>query len=134
MKALFVGRFQPFHQGHLHAIQAAKEHYGDVVVVVGSSQFEGTDDNPITVEQRVASIRQALPDVNIVTQPDVFNDKEWARQVARKVDFDVAVTGNDWVRDCFRSAGKTVEEPEWYHPEKYNGTTIRKRMLDGRRH
>ena len=42
----------------------------------------------------------------------------------------VAVTGNDWVRDCFRKFGHKVEEPEFYKPEKYNGTMIRKKMLD----
>lgn len=129
MKALFVGRFQPFHTGHLHAIKAAKEQYGDIVVVVGSTQEWGTEENPLTIEQRIAELRRQLPDVKIITQQDVFNDKEWVRQIRRKVDFDIAITGNDWTRDCFRNAGLKVEEPEWYMPERYNGTRIRRKML-----
>lgn len=128
MNALFVGRFQPLHKGHLHAINAAREQFGDVTVVVGSSQEWGTEVNPIPVEQRVALLRREMPDIKILTQRDVFNDKEWARQLKRKVDFDVAITGNDWTRDCFRGAGINVEEPEWYKPEKYNGTRLRQRM------
>ena len=127
--ALFVGRFQPFHKGHLHAIKAAQEQYGGVTVVVGSAQEHGTGSNPIPVEQRVAMIRRELPGIKIVTQDDVFNDKEWVRQIARKVDFDAVVTGNDWVRDCFRSQNHFVEEPEWHMPEKYNGTRIREKLL-----
>ncbi len=127
--ALFVGRFQPFHKGHLHAIEAAREQHGDVTVVVGSAQEQGTDDNPLAIEQRVAMLRRELPDVRIVPQNDVFNDKEWVRQIARKVDFDAVVTGNDWVRNCFRKGGHYVEEPEWFHPEKYNGTKIRSKYL-----
>jgi len=129
MKALFVGRFQPLHAGHVHAINAAREQYGDVTVVVGSSQEAGTALNPLPVDQRIAALRTELPDVRVVAQEDVFNDKEWVRQIARKVDFDAVVTGNDWVRDCFRNAGHRVEEPEWYMPEKYNGTRIRGKGL-----
>lgn len=128
MRALFVGRFQPFHEGHLHAIQAAKDQYGDVTVVVGSSQESGTQLNPLPAEQRIETIRAALPGIKVVTQGDVFNDKEWVNQLRRKVDFDVAVTGNDWVRDCFRGSNVPVEEVEWYMPEKFNGSRIRRRL------
>jgi len=124
-----VGRFQPLHKGHLHAIQAAKEQFGSVTVVVGSAQERGTELNPLPIEQRVALLRQEMPDIKIVTQDDIFNDREWARQIRRKVDFDVAVTGNDWVKTCFRGTGIPVEEPEWYMPEKYNGTRIRRKLL-----
>ncbi|MFC2174264.1 adenylyltransferase/cytidyltransferase family protein [archaeon] len=130
MKAVFVGRFQPFHKGHLHAIEAAREQFGDVTVVVGSAQKYGTAVNPLPVGQRIEAIKRELPDVRIVTQNDVFNDREWVRQIQEKVNFDVAVTGNDWVRDCFRKFGHSVEEPEFLSPEKYNGTAIRKRKLD----
>jgi len=117
------------HKGHLHAIQAAKEQFGDVTVVVGSAQEWGTEMNPLPVEQRVALLRREMPDVKIMTQNDIFNDREWARQIRRKVDFDVAITGNDWVKKSFSGIGIPVEEPEWYMPEKYNGTRIRRKLL-----
>ena len=118
MKALFVGRFQPLHKGHIHAINAAREQFGDVTLVVGSAQKYGTAANPLPVGQRIEMIRKEFPDIRIVTQEDVFNDREWIRQITHKTEFDIAITGNDWVRDCFRKFNHPVEEPEFYKPEK----------------
>ena len=46
MKALFVGRFQPLHKGHLQIIQYASKKYDEVIIGVGSSQYNHTKHNP----------------------------------------------------------------------------------------
>ncbi|MCK4327378.1 MAG: adenylyltransferase/cytidyltransferase family protein [Candidatus Diapherotrites archaeon] len=128
MKALFVGRFQPFHDGHAHAIKAAQEKYGEVVVLIGSAQKHGTKTNPLTADERAALIRKEFPDIKIVTQDDVFNDERWVREIKEKTDFDVVVSSNDWVKRCFEKAGYEVVEPELHEPERYSGTKMREGM------
>ena len=125
MKALFVGRFQPFHEGHAHAIRAAQKKYGEVIVLVGSAQKHGTKNNPLTADERIALIRKEFPEIKIVAQDDVFNDERWVREIKEKAKFDVVVSSNGWVKRCFEKAGVKVEEPEMHKPEKFSGTKIR---------
>ncbi len=50
--ALFVGRFQPMHIGHLDAIEWILERYRKIIIVIGSSQESRTEENPFTFEER----------------------------------------------------------------------------------
>ena len=37
--AVFIGRFQPFHQGHLQVIQSGLEQADKLIVLIGSSRL-----------------------------------------------------------------------------------------------
>ncbi|HDM88409.1 MAG TPA: nicotinamide-nucleotide adenylyltransferase, partial [Candidatus Bathyarchaeota archaeon] len=41
-RGLFIGRFQPPHLGHLHAIKQALEECDELIIVIGSSQYSHT--------------------------------------------------------------------------------------------
>jgi nicotinamide-nucleotide adenylyltransferase len=62
-KVLFIGRFQPFHKGHLGTIQkiAQMKDIGELVIGIGSSEKSFTSYNPFTVEEREEMIRSCLP-------------------------------------------------------------------------
>ena len=59
-RGLFVGRFQPFHLGHLDAIEATLERVEELIIVVGSGEYSHSDKNPFTAGERVEMIRAAL--------------------------------------------------------------------------
>ncbi len=50
--ALFIGRFQPFHKGHLFSLNKCFEIAEKVIVGVGSSQESGTENNPWDYQTR----------------------------------------------------------------------------------
>jgi cytidyltransferase-like protein len=50
--ALFIGRFQPFHKGHLYSLEKCLEIAESVIVGVGSSQDSGTENNPWSYDVR----------------------------------------------------------------------------------
>ena len=58
--ALFVGRFQPFHFGHLHAIKKILEESEELLIVVGSAQMSHEPDNPFTAGERLEMIGKTL--------------------------------------------------------------------------
>ena len=58
-RALFVGRFQPFHNGHIHAIGEILEESDELIIVVGSAQMSHEPDNPFTAGERLEMIRLA---------------------------------------------------------------------------
>lgn len=59
--AVLIGRFQPFHFGHLALLQQALDSAKSVVVVLGSANQARTVKNPFTTAEREAMISLALP-------------------------------------------------------------------------
>jgi nicotinamide-nucleotide adenylyltransferase len=135
--ALFVGRFQPFHNGHLEVIKRLSERYGKVIVIIGSANESGTPDNPFSVEERIEMIRRALEAGGItnfeISSVEDFNDDAlWTSAIMKAYDFDVVYSRNEWTLRCFRKLGVKTRKHCFYHERKYNGTEIRKRIVSGR--
>ena len=63
--ALFIGRFQPFHIGHLKVIKWILKKYDKVIIVIGTSQESNTDKNPFSIEERKEMINKTLKTENI---------------------------------------------------------------------
>ena len=63
--ALFIGRFQPFHEGHLDAVKQILAENEQVIIGIGSSQESGTSRNPFDAQQRTEMITKALQNANI---------------------------------------------------------------------
>ncbi len=129
MKALFVCRLQPLHNGHLHAIKKILEKYDSVLIAIGSSQASRERSNPFSFSERKEMLERVLKkeklieNCEIVGMPDFYDDKKWAED-AEKHEFDVVVTGNEWTRRCL-SPEYRIEAPDFLEPEKYNATRIR---------
>jgi len=59
-RVLFIGRFQPFHKGHLAVIEWLLERFDEVVVAIGMASESYTWRNPFTAGERLLMIREAL--------------------------------------------------------------------------
>jgi len=59
-RGLYVGRFQPFHLGHLSAVKSVLKDVEELVIVIGSAQYSHTTANPFTAGERLIMIRKAL--------------------------------------------------------------------------
>jgi len=126
LRALFIGRFQPFHQGHLDAIKQISE--PEIIIGIGSSQYSGTDDNPYSFEEREKMINSVLSktDLNykIIAIPDIHDEKNWVEHVKNIVgDFDIVYTGNDWVKKLFEDKEYKVKTIK--HNIDISGTKVR---------
>ncbi|MFN3804354.1 MAG: nicotinamide-nucleotide adenylyltransferase [Pyrobaculum sp.] len=53
MRALYVGRFQPLHWGHVKVVEWLLAQYDEVVVAIGSADKALTHDNPFTPGERL---------------------------------------------------------------------------------
>lgn len=139
MKALFVGRFQPFHKGHLKVIQKASKKYNEIVIGIGSSQYGFTLDNPFTADERKLMIEKSLRKIGvknykIVLIPDIHNPPKWVDHVLSIVsDFDVVISNNLLTKKLFLEKGYKVEKTPVYYKNKYSGKEIRKRMTTGKK-
>jgi bifunctional NMN adenylyltransferase/nudix hydrolase len=84
---VFIGRFQPFHNGHLHVITQALESCDTLVVLIGSSDEPRDYFNPFTYEERMAMIMTSLPPKlkpRVICRPLLdwtYNDPRWIKGV-----------------------------------------------------
>ena len=107
MKSLFIGRFQPFHKGHIQIIKKIKNNFEEIIIGIGSSQYHHTITNPFTSEERKLMIRKSLEEIDIKNYkiyliPDVHNVSIWVEYVTSIVsDFDVVITNNLFTKNLF---------------------------------
>lgn len=137
MTALFIGRFQPFHNGHASVLeQMQRDGITHAIIGVGSSQYSRTDDNPFTYEQRRAMIHSALegrtgiPSFEVIAIPDIHNPPKWVAHVNSLVpEYDVVYTGNPVVQDLFKSDGANIRSV--HKTVQVDGSTIRRMIANG---
>jgi len=138
-RGLFVGRFQPFHKGHLKPLKDILEKLDELVIVVGSAQYSHKIDNPFTAGERITMIRRALEKEGItpskywiIPVPDVHVHMTWVSHIIGYTPkFSVVYTNEPLTRRLFVEAGYKVEPVPFHKREVYSATEIRKRMLNG---
>jgi nicotinamide-nucleotide adenylyltransferase len=60
LKALLIGRFQPFHKGHLQVIKKILGEVDSLIIVIGSSQHKNNLENPLSADEREEMIKRVL--------------------------------------------------------------------------
>jgi len=83
--AVFIGRFQIFHNGHKTVIDRALEEAEQVIVLIGSSYQPRSFRNPFTYDERakmIYSVYMNTHRVSCVPLVDyMYNDELWIKQV-----------------------------------------------------
>lgn len=136
-RAVFIGRFQPFHLGHLDAVKQILQENSELIIVVGSAQYSYTLDNPFTAGERIEMIKIGLEAagidlrrIMIIPIPDIGEHSIWvARLKSMLPQFDVAYTNNQFVRLLLEEQNITVIEPRLLNREELNATNIRNLMI-----
>lgn len=139
-RGLFVGRFQPFHLGHLSGIKAALEQAEELVIVVGSAEYSHSDKNPFTAGERVEMVRTALKEANIdpatyviIPIRDVHIHATWVPFIVSQVPrFDIVFTNEPLTSRLFNERGYRVERIPFFDRTIYSATEIRQRILKGK--
>jgi bifunctional NMN adenylyltransferase/nudix hydrolase len=85
---VFIGRFQPFHNGHKAIVDAAVKQAKEVIIVVGSSFASRNTRNPFTFDERRQMIKAVFPQDNVKVVPVSdypYDDNKWVRAVQNVV-------------------------------------------------
>mgnify|MGYP001581364039 CR=1 FL=1 len=107
-RALFIGRFQPFHKGHLHVAKSLSKKYDELIIGIGSSQEKNTKNNPFSYNERKTMISKTLQsnkikNFKIYPIPDLYDDAKWTNYILKNLPkFDIAYSGNEWTIRCFK--------------------------------
>jgi len=139
-RALYPGRFQPFHSGHLEAVKHVLNNASEIIIMIGSALQSHTLKNPFTSGERMTMVRLALTEAGIdpakyyiVPVPDLEIHGIWVSHVCSLVPkFDVVYSNEPLTRRLFIEAGFTVEGIPFYRRAQCSATEIRNKMLKGR--
>jgi len=133
--ALFIGRFQPFHKGHLSALKWILKRSSRAIIAIGSAQKSFEPKNPFSALERRGMIRQQLKSAGIagkcalVLVTDVNDNGKWAAHVDTRVpEYGVVYSNNTLVRRLMKKAGKKVLAVPFFRKGRFNATKIRERM------
>jgi nicotinamide-nucleotide adenylyltransferase len=132
--ALFIGRFQPLHHGHIYILTKILKSYKKLKIGIGSSQLSNIKSDPFTYEERKNFISAALKKrgyksnrFEIFPIPDIFNATKWISHVISIVgEFDTVFSNSDWVRQLIQNEGLYLGSRIEIFKKKYNGSNIRK--------
>lgn len=136
-RGLYVGRFQPFHLGHLDAIKTVLKSVDELVIVIGSAQYSHNTNNPFTAGERLVMIRHALQDAGVdhsrfwvVPVPDVHLHMLWVSALEGYTPrFDVVFSNEPLTRRLFMEAGYKVKNIRFFERKIYSSTLIREKMV-----
>ncbi|SIR96377.1 nicotinamide-nucleotide adenylyltransferase [Natronorubrum thiooxidans] len=134
-RGFYIGRFQPFHNGHLSMVEQIAEDVDELVLGIGSADDSHTVRNPFTAGERIMMITKALVDYDLVTYAVPIEDLErnsvWVSHVqSMSPDFEVAYSNNPLVIQLFREANIEIRQSPMFNREVLEGTEVRERMIN----
>ncbi|MHC1626249.1 MAG: nicotinamide-nucleotide adenylyltransferase [Methanoculleaceae archaeon] len=135
-RGFYIGRFQPYHNGHQAVLKQIASFVDEIVIGIGSAQADHEVDNPFTAGERVLMITRALEEIDcryyVIPIEDLRRNALWVAHVISMVPpFDIVFSGNPLVVQLFSEAGIPVRSPAMYERDTHSGTEIRRRMIAG---
>ena len=136
-RGFYIGRFQPYHDGHHSVVERIAEEVDELVVGIGSADQSHTTRNPFTAGERIMMITKSLHGLDLVTYPvpieDLNRNSVWVSHVqSMSPDFDIAYSNNPLVTQLFEEAGLRVRGSKMFNREVLEGTEVRERMIEDR--
>jgi len=132
---VFIGRFQPFHAGHVDVVEYIKSEGYTPLILVGTSTLGWRDKDPYTYADRREMIQSVYPGIEVKPLLDIPGDNDaWAKSV-----YSIIGAGNEYkifyhrkaedvtnglhyIEECFDSC-EIQQIPEALYP--ISGTQVR---------
>ena len=132
-----MGRFQPFHLGHLDLAKQILDECDELIIAITSSQFNYLEKDPFTAGERIDMIHSSLRESDIdlskcfvIGIENQFNVATWSSYLkAALPNFDRVYSGNEYVKMLLADSGIEVVTPKFLDRMQYNATRIRKMIV-----
>lgn len=132
-----MGRFQPFHLGHLDLAKQILDECDELIIAITSSQFNYLEKDPFTAGERIEMIHNSLKESSldltrcfVVSIENQFNVATWASYLKSALPhFDKVYSGNDYVSMLLADSGIEVVTPKFLDRTQFNATRIRSMII-----
>ena len=131
MNGLLIGRFQPFHLGHLEALQFALSKVDKLWVGLGSSNKPVQKNNPFSAEERKEMILSSIDDaikerILIYFIPDLDNHVKWIEKIDTIVPkFDIVFSNDELTKHLYSKKDIQIITIPFLKRDVLSGTKIR---------
>ncbi|QUC64673.1 nicotinamide-nucleotide adenylyltransferase [Nitrosopumilus sp. K4] len=131
MNGLLIGRFQPFHLGHLNALKFALSKVDKLWVGLGSSNKPREKNNPFSAEERKEMILSSIDEymkerISIYFIPDLDNHVKWIEKIDTIVPkFDVIFSNDELTNHLYSQRDIQVISIPFLKRDELSGTNIR---------
>ena len=131
MNGLLIGRFQPFHLGHLEALQFALSKVDKLWLGLGSSNKPMEKTNPFTVEERKQMILSSIDDsiknkISIYSIPDLDNHVKWIENIDTIVpDYQIVFSNDPMTEHLYSKRNVKVMTIPFFKRDQLSGTRLR---------
>jgi nicotinamide-nucleotide adenylyltransferase len=135
MNGLLIGRFQPFHKGHVSAVNFGLSKVDNLWIGIGSSNKSHQSKNPFTADERnemiLASLDlETLKRVKVFYVPDIGDHEKWTLHVDSIVPkYDVVFSNDDFTTSLYKKRGIKVIEVPLLQRDIISGTRIRQLII-----
>lgn len=135
-RALFLGRFQPYHHGHHQVIKKIAAQVDELIIAVGSAQWSHTPRDPFTAGERIMMITRALAELPLTKYvlpiEDIERNSLYVAHIRTLTPpFDLVYSNNPLVTRLFAEAHIPVQALPFVERERFWGTNIRQLMIAG---
>ena len=136
MNGLLIGRFQPFHLGHLEALQFALSKVDKLWLGLGSSNKPIEKSNPFSAEERKEMILSSIDDsmknkITIYFIPDVDNHVKWIEKIDTIVTkFDIIFSNDPLTEHLYSKRTINVISIPFLNRDTLSGTNIRNLIIN----
>ncbi|MGB1769386.1 MAG: nicotinamide-nucleotide adenylyltransferase [Nitrosopumilus sp.] len=131
MNGLLIGRFQPFHLGHLEALQFALSKVDKLWLGLGSSNKPMEKTNPFSVEERKQMIMSSIDDsiknkISIYSIPDLDNHVKWIENIDTIVpDYQIVFSNDPMTEHLYSKRDVNVMTIPFFKRDQLSGTRLR---------
>ena len=131
MDGLLIGRFQPFHLGHLDAVLFGLSRAENLFICIGSSNKSNEKKNPFSAEERremiISSIEPSMVDrLKIFDVPDVGDHEKWTFEIDKIVpNYGIIFSNDEFTKTLFEKREMNVVPVVLKDREKFSGTNVR---------
>ena len=131
MNGLLIGRFQPFHLGHLAALQFAIPKVDKLWLGLGSSNKPIEKNNPFSADERKKMILSSISDslknkITIYFIPDLDNHVKWIEKIDTIVPtFDIVFSNDPLTDHLYSKRSVQVMTIPFLKRDQLSGTRIR---------
>ncbi len=128
MRALYIGKFQPFHKGHKKVVELLRSFSNQIMIGIGSPQCE----RYFSLEERVQMVFKNT-DISPFIAEDLQENhpmySDWGQYILNQTgSVNLIATGNDYVREDFIAH----DIPVLWLPRYFgiSGTEIRDKIMN----
>lgn len=135
MNGLLIGRFQPFHLGHIDAIKFALTKVEKLWLGIGSSNKSPEKENPFSADERKEMILNSLEpeilqNIEIFYIPDLDDHKKWIENLDTIVPtYEVVFSNDEMTRHLYSKREIPVVSIPFTNRNHLSGTNIRQKII-----